>query len=114
MSDVALLPPPRNRSASLRRALTLLAAVGDRPGCSLGELATAGGVDKRTAARLLAPPCEAGLVETDERGRYHVGVAAVPLGQAYLERVDVPRIALLGARCTVDQRDRSRNGEWTS
>lgn len=88
----------RNRSASLRRALTLLLALGDREtgasGLTLAELAATAGVDKSTALRLLTPLREFGLVDTDALKRYHLGVGVLRLGQAYLDRIDVRSSAL--------------------
>jgi DNA-binding IclR family transcriptional regulator len=88
----------RNRSASLRRALTLLSAIGDADapsvGLGLAELAAAAGVDKSTALRLLAPLREFDLVETDELGRYRLGVGVLRLGQIYLDRLDLRATAL--------------------
>jgi len=88
----------RNRSASLRRALTLLSAIGDAGapsvGLGLAELAAAAGVDKSSALRLLAPLREFDLVETDELGRYRLGVGVLRLGQIYLDRLDLRATAL--------------------
>jgi DNA-binding IclR family transcriptional regulator len=88
----------RNRAASLRRALALLAEIGgpetDPHGASLNELAASVGIDKSTAVRLLAPLREAGMVEVDDRGRYRLGVALLRLGQTYLERLDLRSTAL--------------------
>jgi DNA-binding IclR family transcriptional regulator len=85
----------RNRSASLRRALSILdtlAAAGD--GLTLAEVAATAQVDKSTASRLLAPLREFGLVETDDAGRVRLGVRLVQLGQAYLDRLDLRTAAL--------------------
>jgi IclR family acetate operon transcriptional repressor len=85
----------RNRSASLRRGLALLAAL--RAGASslgLGELAAHVGVDKSTASRLLGALRDEGLVELDDAGRYRLGVAALRLGQSYLDRLDLRAVAL--------------------
>ena len=83
----------RNRAASLRRALALLAEIGgpdaDPRGASLGELAASVGIDKSSAVRLLAPLRETGMVEVDDRGRYRLGVALLRFGQTYLERLDL-------------------------
>lgn len=88
----------RNRSASLRRALTLLHAIGgpdaEPAGLGLGELAAAAEVDKSTVLRLLAPLREFDLIETDEAGRYRLGVGLLRLGQAYLDRLDLRSVAL--------------------
>jgi IclR family transcriptional regulator, acetate operon repressor len=88
----------RNRAASLRRGLALLAAIGepqtDSRGASLNQLAAAVGIDKSSAVRLLAPLRETGLVEVDGDGRYQLGVGVLRLGQAYLERLDLRATAL--------------------
>jgi DNA-binding IclR family transcriptional regulator len=88
----------RNRSASLRRALALLAAIGGpdahAAGLTLGDLAAGIAVDKSSALRLLTPLREFGLVETDELGRYRLGVGLLRLGQTYLERLDLRAAAL--------------------
>jgi DNA-binding IclR family transcriptional regulator len=88
----------RNRSASLRRALTLLSAIGDsdaaRDGLGLAELAAEADVDKSTALRLLAPLREFNFVETDDAGHYRLGVGLLRLGQAYLDRLDLRSVAL--------------------
>jgi DNA-binding IclR family transcriptional regulator len=86
----------RNRSASVRRALSLLVALSaeDSPAMGLAELAKTIDADKSTALRLLAPLREFGLVETDDAGRYRVGVTALRLGQRYLERLDLRQLAL--------------------
>jgi len=86
----------RNRSASLRRALSMVTLLSE-PGASsltLAELAAHIGVDKSTALRLLAPLREEGFVETDEAGRYRLGVGLLRLGQTYLERLDLRAVAL--------------------
>jgi len=87
----------RNRSASVRRALALLAAIGDADtpaGISLTELSRAIEADKSTTARLLAPLREFGLVEADGMGGYRLGVASLRLGQRYLDRLDLRALAL--------------------
>ncbi|MGH8891334.1 MAG: IclR family transcriptional regulator [Acidothermaceae bacterium] len=88
----------RNRSASLRRALTLLTQLGspDAPaaGLSLGALASGVGADKSTVLRLLTPLREIELVEIDESGRYRLGVGLLRLGQVYLDRLDLHAIAV--------------------
>lgn len=88
----------RNRSASLRRGLALLTALGSDQtlagGLSLTELAVVADVDKSTALRLLTPLRESGLIEVDDSGRYHLGIGVLRLGQTYLERLDLRAIAL--------------------
>lgn len=89
---------PRNQSASLRRALGLLACVRDRGGVGLGELARELSISKSTVLRLAAPLVEADLLARDEEsGRFRLGSGALRLGQAYLSRLDLRSVA--AARC---------------
>lgn len=88
----------RNNSTSLRRALDTLLHLGTDSGhprgSTLTELSSALGLNKSTLLRLLAPLCEARLVERDaETGRYRLGWRTAQLGQAYLERLDLRGIA---------------------
>jgi DNA-binding IclR family transcriptional regulator len=88
----------RNASSSLRRALSILmflAEDGGHPvGVTLTELATGLGLSKSTVLRLAAPLREARLVDQDaESGRYRLGPQNALLGQVYLERLDVRRVA---------------------
>ena len=90
--------PVRNNSSSLRRALSILAFIGDADdhpgGLTLGELATGVSLSKSTLLRLLAPLCESALLEQDtQSGRYRLGPANAYLGQIYLERLDLPNLA---------------------
>jgi DNA-binding IclR family transcriptional regulator len=85
---------PRNQSASLRRALALLAHVRDRGGTGLGELAVELSISKSTVLRLAAPLLEADLLSRDgESGRFRLGHGALRLGQAYLSRLDLRTVA---------------------
>lgn len=88
----------RNRSASLRRALTMLTTIGapdgTAAGLTLADLARCVGADKSTVLRLLTPLREFGLVESDESGRYRLGVGVLRLGQVYLDRLDLRTVAL--------------------
>jgi DNA-binding IclR family transcriptional regulator len=88
----------RNRSASLRRALTILFAIAaatrvDRPP-TLTELAEQTGIDRSTVLRLLRPLVDARLADQDsDTGRYRLGPQVAYLGQIYLEQLDVRRVA---------------------
>ncbi|EFL29339.1 IclR family transcriptional regulator [Streptomyces himastatinicus ATCC 53653] len=87
----------RNRSSSLRRALTVLDFIADHPdpaGASLGDIARGLGLHKSTLLRLLAPLTDNGLVLRDtERARYRLGSHAAYLGGAYLDRLDLREVA---------------------
>lgn len=87
----------RNNSSSLRRALSILdVLVGDEatsPGVSLTTLSLKIAASKSTVLRLLAPLLEAGLVEQHGDGTYAIGVGAVSLGSAYLNRLDLRSVA---------------------
>jgi DNA-binding IclR family transcriptional regulator len=87
----------RNQSASLRRALALLGYLRDRAGgggASLGELATELDLSKSTVLRLAAPLIEENLLARDpETGGFRLGHGALRLGQAYLSRLDLRRVA---------------------
>jgi DNA-binding IclR family transcriptional regulator len=88
----------RNNSASLRRALSILLRIGedspDGRGHTLAGLAGDLDLSKSTLLRLLAPLCEARLVEqVPETGRYRLGWRTAQLGSAYLEQADLPGIA---------------------
>ncbi|MFC4061966.1 IclR family transcriptional regulator [Planomonospora corallina] len=92
-------PRERNRSSSLRRALTVLEYVRDHAGAggqdlSLSRLAEALGLAKSTVLRLTVPLVEAGLLERDRRsGAYRLGYGALRLGQAYLSALDLRTVA---------------------
>ncbi|MEU5838757.1 Rid family hydrolase [Streptomyces diacarni] len=87
----------RNRSSSLRRALTVLDYVADYPdpaGASLTDIAQGLGLHKSTLLRLLTPLTDNGLVLRDaERARYRLGSHAAYLGGAYLDRLDLREVA---------------------
>lgn len=88
----------RNNSASLRRALGILLRIGedsvDGRGHTLAGLAADLDLNKSTLLRLLAPLCEARLVEqVPETGRYRLGWRTAQLGSAYLEQADLPATA---------------------
>lgn len=91
--------PPRNNSTSLRRALRVLDAVshhrGQPGGISLTSLAEAVEMSKSTVLRLIAPLRDEGLIHQDrDSGRYRLGPAAVRLGAAFVERVDLGALAV--------------------
>jgi DNA-binding IclR family transcriptional regulator len=87
----------RNNSSSLRRALAILDVLArdetPRSGASLTELSIEAAASKSTVLRLLAPLLERGLVEQNADGRYAIGVGAVTLGSAYLNRLDLRAVA---------------------
>jgi DNA-binding IclR family transcriptional regulator len=90
--------PPRNNSASLRRALDLLGHVRDHPdaarGLTLTTIATGLGLSKSTILRLSAPLIEADLLVRDrETGWFRLGPGALRLGQAYLSSIDLRTVA---------------------
>lgn len=79
--------PPRETTGSIEKALDLLFflhASGSPRGVS--EIGRALGVPKSSAHRLLAALGRRGLVEQDELGRYHPGIALLALGLGALER----------------------------
>lgn len=87
----------RNESLSVRRCLHLLDhvrahATADR-GVPVLELAAAIGVHRSTAARLLTPLLDEGLLHRDAAGRYRLGLGALRLGQSYLGAIDLPALA---------------------
>jgi IclR family transcriptional regulator, acetate operon repressor len=88
---------PRNNSSSLRRALAILQFVSEHPdpeGASLAELVRALGLTRSTVLRLLAPLRDVRLVERDRQtGRYRLGPYSARLGDVYLERLDLRRVA---------------------
>lgn len=104
---------PRNQSASLRRALAVLAQVRDHAGAgrglSLTRLAEALDMSKSTVLRLAVPLVEADLLARDrETGWFRLGHGALRLGQAYLGTLDLRTAAaeelrrlMLDARATV-------------
>ncbi|WP_439676334.1 IclR family transcriptional regulator [Embleya sp. MST-111070] len=85
--------PPRNQSASLRRALAVLEQVRDHAaaeGLSLTELADTLGLSKSTVLRLAQPLLDTGLLSRDRRhGHFRLGPGALALGQAYLAGIDL-------------------------
>jgi len=88
----------RNNSSSLRRALSILLFLADNDGHPLGatltDLAVGLELSKSTLLRLVGPLREIRLVDQDaETGRYRLGPQNALLGQLYLERLDIRRIA---------------------
>ncbi|WP_283135062.1 IclR family transcriptional regulator [Rhizohabitans arisaemae] len=92
--DLSKTPGPRNNSASLRRALSILLQLGNDTGgggYSLVELATELEMNKSTLLRLLQPLTEARFVEQLNSGHYRLGWRNAQLGQVYLAGVDLHR-----------------------
>jgi DNA-binding IclR family transcriptional regulator len=88
----------RNRSSSLRRALTIIDFVaeftGDSGGPRLAEISAGVGLNKTTILRLLAPLLDDGLITyTADSARYRLGPRTAYLGSVYLERLDLRDIA---------------------
>lgn len=89
--------PARNESLSVRRCLHLLEHVRRHATAERGvpvlDLAEAIGVHRSTAARLLAPLIDEGLLHRDTAGRYRLGLGSLRLGQSYLGAIDLPALA---------------------
>jgi len=87
----------RNSSASLRRALTVLAALreptADGIGLALVDLAEKLDMNKSTLLRLIKPLRDFDLVCQTADGRYRIGVGAVALGDSYLAGLDLRAVA---------------------
>ena len=65
-----------------------------RPNLGITEIADELGLSKAAVHRILASLRSRGLIDLDEQTRrYSLGVAAMRLGMAYLDRIDVRRIA---------------------
>jgi len=83
--------------ATVERAADVLLhfAATPRPNLGITEIADELGLSKAAVHRILASLRSRGLIELDEQTRrYSLGVAAMRLGLAYLDRIDVRRIAL--------------------
>ncbi|MFF7898397.1 IclR family transcriptional regulator [Streptomyces sp. NPDC088817] len=97
MTDpLAPTPGARNNSASLRRALGILIALGDDVegrGRTLTELAAQQGLSKSTVLRLLQPLVDARFVQVLPSGAYRLGWRNAQLGQVYLAGNDPHRDA---------------------
>ena len=70
------------------RALGLLKAVAGRhpSGITLAELTAQAGLDRSTAYRLMSSLVEAGMVDRDDRRHYRLGLEAMQLGLAAMNR----------------------------
>lgn len=82
--------------ATVERAADVLLHFASVPGHDLGvtEIAEGLALPKAAVHRVLASLRSRGLVELDERThRYSLGVSAMKLGMAYLERIDVRAMA---------------------
>lgn len=82
--------------ATVERATDVLLHFAAVPGPDLGvtEIAESLGLSKAAVHRILASLRGRGLIELDERSRrYSLGVAAIRLGLAYLDRIDIRRLA---------------------
>ncbi|PVG80791.1 IclR family transcriptional regulator [Nocardioides gansuensis] len=81
--------------ATVERAVDVLLHIAERPGPDFGitELADDLSMSKAAVHRVMASLKSRGLVEVDERSRrYSLGVGALRLGLAYLDRIDVRRM----------------------
>lgn len=82
--------------ATVERAADVLMYVSEANQASFGvtEIADALGLSKAAVHRILASLRTRGLIELDElTRRYFLGVGAMKLGLAYLDRIDLRRIA---------------------
>lgn len=82
--------------ATVERAADVLVYFAESPAQTLGvtEIAEAQGLSKAAVHRILASFRATGLIELDEATRrYSLGVTAMRLGQAYLNRLDIRRAA---------------------
>jgi DNA-binding IclR family transcriptional regulator len=81
--------------ATVERAVDILLHIASSPGPDFGitELADELSMSKAAVHRVLASLKGRGLIEVDERTRrYSLGVGALRLGLAYLDRIDVRRM----------------------
>src|SRR5688572_16392 len=89
----------RNRSTSLRRALSVLDAVATAAqegleGLSVSRLAERAQLNRSTVLRLLQPLIDMRLVDLDAAtGHYRLGAYTAFLGQAYLDQLDIRSVA---------------------
>lgn len=77
----------------LDKAMAVLRAVGEAP-CTLSRLQTSTGLPRATAHRLATALESHGLLRRDAQGRFELGHALVPLGQAAAERFPLVDLAL--------------------
>ena len=87
---------PGQTIAAIERAVDVLMLFGDPDVTDLGvtEIAARRGLSKAVVHRILSSFRASGFVEVDESSRrYRLGPAALRLGLAYLERVDVRELA---------------------
>lgn len=87
--------PSSGTIATVERAVDILLHIASSPGPDFGitELAEDLSMSKAAVHRVLASLKGRGLVEVDERTRrYSLGVGALRLGLAYLDRIDVRRM----------------------
>ncbi|MFD1825484.1 MULTISPECIES: IclR family transcriptional regulator [Mumia] len=102
MSDASPATPARQPAgssgatiATVERAVDLLLHIASAPGPDFGitELAEDLSMSKAAVHRVLASLKGRGLIEVDERSRrYSLGVGALRIGLAYLDRIDVRRL----------------------
>lgn len=82
--------------ATVERAADVLMHFAQHPSATLGvtEVANALGLSKAAVHRILSSLRRHGLIELDEvTRRYSLGIGAMKLGMAYLERIDVRTVA---------------------
>jgi DNA-binding IclR family transcriptional regulator len=95
----------RNKSLAVRRALTLVDVIcrADSP-LTLADIASASGINKSTALRLLGALKDFQLVEQEDgTGRYRLGLKTVTLGQKYLATLDLRAVAAPHLRALAEQ-----------
>ncbi|MFA1550293.1 IclR family transcriptional regulator [Actinomadura chokoriensis] len=83
-------------TATVERAADVLMYFAEQRAATLGvtEVATALGLSKAAVHRILTSLRGHGLIELDEATRrYSLGIGAMKLGMAYLERIDVRTVA---------------------
>lgn len=86
--DRAYGPRTIQRASDVLRALS-----GSQNGMRLSDIAAAASLHKATTHRLLAAMAREGLVEQDERRRYHLGAEIWILGMAAARRFDISGLA---------------------
>ncbi|MEU8343318.1 transcriptional regulator, IclR family [Actinomadura meyerae] len=106
--------------ATVERAADVLMYFAEQRAATLGvtEVATALGLSKAAVHRILTSLRGRGLIELDEETRrYSLGIGAMKLGMAYLERIDVrtvarPELTALSER-TLETATLSVRSGWT-